>query len=45
MDKEAFVAQAKEYGYDDAEIAELVKLHDDDNVPYDEIPLIERIVD
>lgn len=45
MDKGAFTEKAKEYGYDDAEIAELAKLHDDDGVPYDEIPLIERIVD
>lgn len=45
MTKDEFVAKAKEYGYSDSEIKELLALHDEDGVPYDAIPLLERIVD
>lgn len=45
MTKDEFVAKAKEYGYTDSEIKELLALHDEDGAPYDAIPLLERIVD
>jgi len=45
MDRDSFIAAAIAAGYDDAEIAELVKLHDDDGLPFDKIPLIEHIVE
>lgn len=45
MTKDEFVAKAKEYGYSDSEIKELLTLHDEDGAPYDAIPLLERIED
>lgn len=45
MTRDEFAAKAKEYGYTDSEIKELLALHDEDGAPYDEIPLLEKIED
>lgn len=46
MNKKEFIKIAKEYGYTEDEIKDLVELHEKDpHIPYEEITLIEKIVD
>lgn len=45
MTREEFKAEAAKYGYSESEIEELLKLHDELGAQYNEIPLLERIVD
>jgi hypothetical protein len=45
MTREEFQKKAEEYGYSDSEIEELLTLHDELGAPYDDIPLLEKIVD
>lgn len=45
MDKNEFIKLAKELGYMDDEIVDLVKLHDEDGIAFEDIELGGRIVD
>lgn len=45
MDRESFISAAIAAGYDSREIKQLLKLHDKGGTAYDEIPLIEHIVE
>lgn len=45
MNRDEFIKAAKDAGYDDNEIKELLSLHDDLGEEYDRIPLIIHIVD
>ena len=44
MKEEQFVALAVEAGYSREEINDLLEFHNDTGVPFDEMPLLERIV-
>jgi hypothetical protein len=45
MTREEFKTEARNFGYSDEETKELLSLHDDLDTPYEEIPLLKKIVD
>lgn len=45
MSKKEFIEKAKGFGYSDAEIDDFIQMHNEYSMPFEDIVLIEHIVD
>ena len=45
MTKSEFIKQAEEAGYSKDEIQDFIDFHEESGIPFDDMPLMERIVD